>query len=62
MKSITMPGTVVLDDKIRKQLFHEVKETIALDIHCKKKKRFTPADLWFLQRNKRSAGGLIYKK
>jgi len=55
MKSIAMPKTVQVDEEIRKQLFHEVKETLATDIGVKNRKRFTPADLWNLQRNQRTA-------
>lgn len=60
MKSIVMPipiaiGTVQLSDEIKKQLLHEVKETLATDIEVKNKKRFTAGDLWKLQRNSRSA-------
>jgi hypothetical protein len=59
MKNITMPRTVVLDEEIRKQLFQEVKETLAKDFLVKKTKRFTAAELWSLQRNRRFAGGIM---
>ena len=55
MKSITMPKTVHVSEEIRKELLHEVKETLATGIQEKNKKRFTAADLWNLQRNSRSA-------
>lgn len=55
MKSIAMPKTVQLSDEIKKQLLHEVKETLATDIEVTSKKRFTAGDLWNLQRNSRSA-------
>ena len=59
MKSIVMPKTVQLSDEIRKQLLHEVKETLATEISVKNRKRFTPADMWNLQRNMRSAGDML---
>lgn len=59
MKNITMPRTVVLNEEMRKQLFHEVKETLATDFLVKKTKRFTAGDLWNLQRNRRTAGYMM---
>ena len=59
MKSITMPGTVVLDEEIKRQLLHEVKEILATEFVVKKRKRFTATDLWSLQRNWRFAGGIM---
>lgn len=59
MKNITMPGTVILGEEIKKQLLHEVKETLATDFVVKKRKRFTAAELWSLQRNRRYAGGIM---
>lgn len=59
MKNITMPRTVALDEEIRKQLFQEVKETLATDFLVKKTRRFTAAELWSLQRNRRFAGGIM---
>jgi len=64
MKSIVMPipiaiGTVQLSDDIKKQLLHEVKETLATGIEVKNKKRFTAGDLWNLQRNSRSASDMM---
>ncbi len=58
MKSIVMPKTVQLDEEIRKQLLHEVKETLATEIGVKNRKRFTPADMWNLQRNRRTVSDL----
>lgn len=55
MKSILMPKTVQLSEEIKTQLLHEVKETLATDIHVKNKRRFTASDLWNLQRKSRSA-------
>ena len=59
MKSITMPKTVQLSEEIKKELLHEVKETLATGINVKNKKRFTAADLWHLQRNSRSASDMM---
>ena len=59
MKSIVMPKTVQLSEEIRKQLLHEVKETLATGIDVKKRKRFTSADLWNLQRNMRTASDML---
>ena len=59
MKSITMPKTVQLSEEIKKELLHEVKETLATGIKVKNKKRFTAADLWNLQRNSRSASYML---
>ncbi|NOT51236.1 MAG: hypothetical protein HOP10_08155 [Chitinophagaceae bacterium] len=61
MKSIVMPQTVQLSEEIKKQLLHEVKETLATDISVKNKKRFTAANLWNLQRNSRSASDMMRK-
>jgi hypothetical protein len=55
MKSIVMPKTVQLSEEVKKQLLHEVKETLATGIGVKNRKRFTPADMWNLQRNMRTA-------
>ena len=59
MKSITLPKTVQLSEEIKKELLHEVKETLATGIQVKKKRRFTAADLWSLQRNSRSASDMM---
>ena len=59
MKSIVMPKTVQLSEEIKKELLHEVKETLATDILVKNRKRFTVADLWNLQRNSRSARDMM---
>ena len=59
MKSIVMPKTVQLDEEIKKQLLHEVKETLATDINVKNRKRFTAADMWNLKRNIRTVGYLM---
>jgi hypothetical protein len=64
MKSIVMPipiaiGTVQLDEEIKKQLLHEVKETLATDSNVKNRKRFTAADLWNLKRNMRTVSYLM---
>ncbi|HMK25347.1 MAG TPA: hypothetical protein VK483_04895 [Chitinophagaceae bacterium] len=64
MKSIVMPtpidiGAVQLSEEIKKQLLHEVKETLATGIGVKNKKRFTPADMWNLQRNMRTASDML---
>ena len=64
MKSIAMPiplaiGTVQVDEEIKKQLLHEVKETLATGIGVKNRKRFTPAEMWNLQRNRRTASDMM---
>ena len=59
MKSIVMPKNVQLSEEIRKELFQEVKETLATGIGVKNRKRFTPADMWNLQRNVRTASYLM---
>lgn len=59
MKSIVMPKNVQISEDIRKQLLHEVKETLATHISVKNKKRFTAGDLWNLQRNSRSASDMM---
>jgi hypothetical protein len=59
MKSIVMPKIVQVDKEIRKQLLHEVKETLATDIGVKNRKRFTPADMWNLKRNRRTASDMM---
>ncbi|HEY6063861.1 MAG TPA: hypothetical protein VIV35_09645 [Chitinophagaceae bacterium] len=59
MKSIVMPKIVQVDEEIKKQMLHEVKETLATNIGVKNKKRFTAGDLWNLQRNSRSASDMM---
>lgn len=59
MKSIVMPRTVQVDEEIKKQLLHEVKETLATGILVKNRKRFTAADLWNLERNRRTASDMM---
>jgi hypothetical protein len=59
MKSITMPGQVQLDEKTKKQLTSEVKETLAQD-NCEQSKRvFTATDMWYRHRSYRNAGYLM---
>jgi hypothetical protein len=59
MKSIVMPKTVQLSEEIKKQLLQEVKETLATEIGVKNRKRFTPADMWNLQRSMRTASYMM---
>jgi len=59
MKSIAMPKIVQVDEEIKKQLLQVVKETLATDIGVKNRKRFTPSDLWNLQRNQRTAAYMM---
>lgn len=59
MKSIIMPRTVQLSEEIKRQLLHEVKETLATDIPAKNEKRFTDSDLWSMRRNSRSASDMM---
>jgi hypothetical protein len=59
MTSIAMAKTVQVDEEIKKQLLHEVKETLATDIGVKNRKRFTAADMWNLKRNRRTASDMM---
>jgi hypothetical protein len=59
MKSIVMPKIVPVDEETKKQLLHEVKETLATNIGIKPRKRFTAADMWNLKRNMRTASYLM---
>ena len=61
MKSIAMPKPVQVDEEIKKQLLQVVKETLATDIGVKNRKRFTHADMWNLQRNRRTASNMMRK-
>jgi hypothetical protein len=61
MKSIAMPKTVQVDEEIKKQLLHEVKETLATGIVISLRKKFTAADMWKLNRNRRTAGYLFHR-
>jgi hypothetical protein len=59
MNSIAMPKTVQVDEEIKKQLLHEVKETLATDYGIKNRKRFTAADMWNLKRFRRTASDMM---
>ena len=65
MKSITMPVPEQLDEKMKDQLFNEVKETvaktipIAIGIKDQKKKTFTVQDMWNRQRQAKSASAMM---
>lgn len=60
MKSIIMPGQVQLDEKTKKELTTEVKETLAQD-NCEQqtKRVFTATDMWYRHRSYRNASYLI---
>ena len=59
MKSIAMPKIVQVDEEIKKHLLQVVKETLATDISVRNRKRFTSADLWNLQRKRRTASDMV---
>ena len=65
MKSITMPVPEQLDEKMKDQLFNEVKETVAETIpiaigkNDQKKKTFTVQDMWNRQRQAKSASAMM---
>jgi len=64
MKSITMPVPEQLDEKMKDQLFNEVKETVAETIpitigkNDQKKNTFTVQDMWNRQRQAKSASAM----
>ena len=55
MKSIAMPKIVQVDEEIKKHLLHEVKETLATHVEIRNRKRFTAADMWNVNRKRRTA-------
>lgn len=59
MKSIVMPGTVQLNEQDKEQLTQEVKETLATGGTVKGNTTITSAQVWNLQRNRRSASDMI---
>ena len=65
MKSITMPVPEQLDEKMKDQLFNEVKETVAETIpitigkNDQKKNTFTVQDMWNRQRQAKSASAMM---
>ena len=61
MKSIIMPVPEQLDEKMKDQLFNEVKETVATTTILKdqKKKTFTVQDMWNRQRQAKSASDMM---
>jgi hypothetical protein len=61
MKSITMPVPEQLDEKMKDQLFNEVKETVATTTIVKdqKKNTFTVQDMWNRQRQAKSASAMM---
>jgi hypothetical protein len=61
MMSIAMPKTVQVDQEIKKQLLHEVKETLATGIEIKNRKIFTAADMWNVNRNRRTASDIMHR-
>lgn len=62
MKSIVMPKNVQLNEETKKQLSHEVKETLATEANVdNSKKNFTAVDMWNRHRNRRSASDMIRK-
>ncbi len=59
MKSLVMPKTVQISEEIKKELLHEVKETLDANIGIPNQRKFTAGDMWNLQRNARSASDMI---
>ena len=59
MKSIVMPKTVQLNEQEKDQLTQEVKETLATNAGVQGKATITSAQVWNLQRNRRSASDMI---
>ena len=61
MKSIIMPVPEQLDEKMKDQLFNEVKETVAKTTIVKdqKKNTFTVQDMWNRQRQAKSASAMM---
>ena len=61
MKSIIMPVPEQLDEKMKDQLFNEVKETVATTTIVKnqKKNTFTVQDMWNRQRQAKSASAMM---
>ena len=61
MKSIIMPVPEQLDEKMKDQLFSEVKETVATTTILKdqKKNTFTVQDMWNRQRQAKSASAMM---
>ncbi|HMU45974.1 MAG TPA: hypothetical protein PKC72_06375 [Chitinophagaceae bacterium] len=61
MKSIVMPGTVQLNEELKKQLSQEVKETLPTDANVYSRKNFTAAEMWNRHRKRRSATEMMRK-
>ena len=61
MKSIIMPEREQLNEEIKKELFTEVKETVAKTTIEKKQKRknFTVQEMWNRQRQAKSATAMM---
>lgn len=61
MKNIVMPLTEQLSEEVRQQLLaNEVKETLATATgENTTKKNFTAAELWYSQRNTRTASNMF---
>ena len=61
MKSIIMPVPEQLDEKMKDQLFNDVKETVATTTILKdqKKNTFTVQDMWNRQRQAKSASDMM---
>lgn len=59
MKIDLRPSIVQMEPEVLNNLVKEVKETLATDIQlpAEKKRLFTPADLWNIRRNTRTAQG-----
>jgi len=59
MKIDLMPSIVQMEPEVLNNLVKEVKETLATDIELPavKRRSFTPADLWNIRRNTRTAQG-----
>jgi hypothetical protein len=64
MKSDVMPSRVQMEKQVFNSLVKEVKETVATGIEMNetKKPSFGLVDLWNIQRNSRSANGLLRRR
>lgn len=61
MKSIAMSQSVQLSEQARKELAHEVKETVAAEAVNEQSTTFTASQMWNRHRQMRSASAMIRK-
>lgn len=59
MKSIAMSSNVQLSEETRKELIHEVKETVAAEAINEQTTTFTVSQMWNRHRQMRSASDMI---